>query len=150
MLVLSRRNTCFEKLHQKGVNGLKNHITQIPIGTSTSNMIHDTPLITKTPRPSKGRAPSFNQQFLDFPPFVALIFRGYVAGRQGGGQHPRTLRLHCPDGGGAVVFTDAEVVWPRWEKLDVSETIGNPNDRLVGCLEHFFNNIMYEIILPID
>jgi len=59
---------------RKGVNGLKNHIKQIPIGTSTSNMIHDTPLITKNPRPSKGHAPSFNQQFLDFPPFVAVDF----------------------------------------------------------------------------
>ena len=38
----------FVPLHQnKGVNDLKNHNTQIPIGTSTSNMIHDTPLITK-------------------------------------------------------------------------------------------------------
>ena len=38
----------FVPVHQnKGVNDLKNHITQIPIGTSTSNMIHDTPLITK-------------------------------------------------------------------------------------------------------
>ena len=49
----------FVKLHQnKGVNDLRNHITQILIGTSTSNMIHDT-LLTKNPRPSKGRAPSY-------------------------------------------------------------------------------------------
>ena len=37
---------------------LWNHINQNPIGTTTSNIIHDTPLITKTPRPNKGRVPS--------------------------------------------------------------------------------------------
>ena len=49
----------FENMHQNNeVNGLKNQIKQNPIGTSTSKITHDTPLIAKKPRPSKGRAPS--------------------------------------------------------------------------------------------
>jgi len=52
----------FENMHQnKGLTALKITSKQNPIGTGTSRIIHDTPLITKkNPRPSKGRVPSYN------------------------------------------------------------------------------------------
>ena len=50
----------FDFMHQnKEFLAFKKHIKQNPIGSTTSNIIHDTPLITKTPRPSKGRVPSW-------------------------------------------------------------------------------------------
>ena len=38
---------------------MKKSYEPIPLGRSTENIIHDTPLITKPPRPSKDRVPSF-------------------------------------------------------------------------------------------
>ena len=37
-------------------------------------------------------------------------FQGHAAGRQGGGQHPRTLRLHRADGGGALEKPHREIM----------------------------------------
>ena len=64
MTVSPRRNARFWfYAPESGVFRLWNHINQNPIGTTTSNIIHDTPLITKTPRPDKGRVPSFFHLF---------------------------------------------------------------------------------------
>ena len=59
MIVSPRRNARFWfYAPESGFFRLWNHINQNPIGTATSNISHDTPLIKKTPRPDKGRVPS--------------------------------------------------------------------------------------------
>ena len=65
MIVSPRRNARFWfYAPESRVFRLWNHINQNPIGTNTSNIIHDIPLITKTPRPDKGRVPSYMYIYL--------------------------------------------------------------------------------------
>ena len=70
------------------VNGLKNHIKQNPVGTSTSRIIHDTPLITKNPRPSKGRVLSY-MGFVNYIVYncwenlIILWFKRYIWKQEG-------------------------------------------------------------------
>ena len=67
MIVSPRRNARFWfYAPESRAFCLWNHINQNPIGTTTSNIIHDTPLITKTPRPDKDRVPSYLGKLLDY------------------------------------------------------------------------------------
>ena len=57
--VLPRRNARFSTSACKSrVKQWKNLMKPIPIGRSRQNILYDTPLITKNPRPSRGRVPS--------------------------------------------------------------------------------------------
>ena len=76
MIVSPRRNARFWfYAPESGVFRLWNHFNQNPIGTTTSNIIHDTPLITKTPRPDKGRVPSYM--------FIVFVRSTFFSGRLG-------------------------------------------------------------------
>ena len=81
MVVSPRRNArLWFYAPESGFFRLWNHINQNPIGTTTSNIIHDTPLITKTPRPDKGRVPSsiFFFQLSTSIQFTSRLFRSHV------------------------------------------------------------------------
>jgi hypothetical protein len=69
----------FENMHQNNeVNGLKNQIKQNPIGTSTSKITHDTPLITKNPRPSKGRVPSYTHIYIYLYLHIGIYIYSFI------------------------------------------------------------------------
>ena len=79
MIVSPRRNARFWfYAPESRVFRLWNHINQNPIGTTTSNIIHDTPLITKTPRPSKGRVPSYIYVIYIYVYINTIYFRWFI------------------------------------------------------------------------